>query len=121
MRDREETVTILTDAHLAVIKVLERHGLGLLEEVEFPPYRADVYLPAYHVVVEVDGAQHNMRADRKRDRELNAEYSLYVFHIAAGDAKTPAKWLESLSAFLDYVQPTKDERWAACEMKTPWL
>ncbi len=121
MRDREETVTILTDAHLAVIRELERHGMGLLEEVEFPPYRADIYLPAYHVLVEVDGAQHNMRADRKRDRELNAEYSLYVFHVAAADAKAPTKWLESLSLFLDYVQPTRDERWAACEMKTPWL
>ncbi|KKM33142.1 hypothetical protein LCGC14_1565530, partial [marine sediment metagenome] len=38
------------DAHLAVIRELERHGLGLLEEVEFPPYRADIYLPAYHVL-----------------------------------------------------------------------
>ena len=121
MRDREETVTILTDAHLAVIKELERHGMGLLEEVEFPPYRADIYLPAYHVLVEVDGAQHNMRADRKRDRELNAEYSLFIFHIAADDAKAPDRWLESLSLFLDYVQPTRDERWANCEMRTPWL
>ena len=121
MRDREETVTILTDAHLAVIRELERHGLGLMEEVEFPPYRGDIYLPAYHALVEVDGAQHSERADRKRDRELNVEYSLYVFHVAASDAKAPAKWLESLSAFLDYVQPTKDERWAQCEMRTPWL
>ena len=121
MDDREETVTILTDAHQAVIKELERHGIMLMEEVEFPPYRVDCYLPSYHVAVEVDGAQHNARADRKRDRELNAEYSLYVFHIAADDAKAPDRWLESLSAFLDYVQPTRDERWEACEMRTPWL
>lgn len=121
MRDREETVTVLTDAHLAVVKELERHGMNLMEEVEFPPYRADIYLPAYHVIIEVDGAQHSFAADRKRDRELNADYSLYVFHVAADDAKKPDNWLEALSAFLDYVQPTKDERWAACEMKTPWL
>ncbi len=121
MRDREETVTVLTDAHLLVVKILERRGLGLMEEVEFPPYRADIYLPAYHALVEIDGAQHNVRADRKRDRELNAEYSLYVFHVSAHDTRFPHRWLEPLSAFLDYVQPTKDERWAACEMKTPWL
>ena len=121
MRDREETVTILTDAHLAVVRELERRGLGLMEEVEFPPYRVDCYLPSHHVAIEVDGAQHNARADRKRDRELNAEYSLYIFHVAAADAKIPDRWLQHLSAFLDYVQPTKDERWAACEMKTPWL
>ena len=121
MRDREETVTVLTDAHLAVIKVLERHGMGLMEEVEFPPYRADIYLPAYHALVEVDGAQHSERADRKRDRELNAEYSLYVYHVAADDAEIPDRWLEPLAAFLDYVQSTRDERWEACEMKTPWL
>jgi very-short-patch-repair endonuclease len=121
MRDREETVTVLTDAHLAVIKELERRGVGLMEEVEFPPYRVDCYLPAYHAAIEVDGAQHSARADRKRDRELNAEYSLYVFHVSADNAKTPDKWLESLAAFLGYAQPTRDERWEACEMKTPWL
>ena len=121
MRDREETVTVLTDAHLAVRRELERHGMGLMEEVEFPPYRADIYLPAYHVLVEVDGAQHSERADRKRDRELNAENSLYVFHVPADTAETPDRWLEQLSAFLDYVQPSRDERWAACEMKTPWV
>ncbi len=121
MRDREETVTVLTDAHQAVVKVLERFGLGLMEEVEFPPYRADIYLPAYHVIIEIDGAQHGERADRKRDRELNAEYSLYVYHILAVYAKVPEKWMEPLSAFLDYVKPTRDERWAECEMKTPWI
>ena len=52
---------------------------------------------------------------------MNAEYSLYVYHILARWAETPTKWLESLSAFLDYVKPTRDERWAECEMKTPWL
>ncbi|KKL09207.1 hypothetical protein LCGC14_2568170 [marine sediment metagenome] len=66
-------------------------------------------------------APNTVRADRKRDRELNAEYSLYVFHIAVDDAKAPDRWLNSLSAFLDHIQPTRDERWAACEMKTPWL
>jgi len=114
-------VTVPTDAHLAVIRELERHGLGLIEEVEFPPYRADIFLPAFHALVEIDGAQHSKQADRKRDRELNAIYSLYVYHIAADDAEKPDKWLEPLAVFLNYVRPTRDERWAECEMKTPWL
>ncbi|KKK85867.1 hypothetical protein LCGC14_2768960, partial [marine sediment metagenome] len=67
MRDQEETVTVLTDAHQAVIRELEKHGVMLMEEAEFPPYRVDCYLPAYHVAIEIDGAQHSAKTDEERD------------------------------------------------------
>ena len=121
MRDQEETVTVLTDAHQAVIKELERHGVMLMEEVEFPPYRVDIYLSGYHVAIEIDGAQHSAKADEERDAKLNATYYLPVFHIAAEDAVKPAHWLGALSVWLAEASKTGEERWAQCEMKTPWL
>ena len=121
MRDQEETVTILTDAHQAVIKELERHGVLLKEEEDFPPYRVDIYVPGYHVAIEIDGAQHSAKADIERDEELNTKYYLPVFHIAAEDAAKPARWLGALSVWLAEASKTGEERWAQCEMKTPWL
>jgi hypothetical protein len=116
-----DELTYMTDAHTAVIKALERRGLGLMYEVDFPPYRVDIYLPDFHVAVEVDGPRHTDRVDRKRDHELGEEYRLRIFHISAADAYMPSMWLAPLGCFLSDARESKDERWGACEIRTPWL
>ncbi len=116
-----EELTYMTDAHQTVIRHLERRGIGLMEEIDFPPYRADCYLPEYHALVEIDGPQHSEKADRKRDRELSRVYSLYVFHIAAVEANQPNKWFPKLKVFLRYTRSTRDERYEESAMRTPWL
>ena len=116
-----DELTYITDVHVAVAEALERRGLGLQVEVEFPPYRADIYLPLFHVVVEVDGPQHNEKADRKRNRELNRAYGLYVFHVKASDSSKPWKWFPELVSLLISVKLTRDERYKKCEMNAPWL
>ena len=116
-----DELTYMTDVHVAVAEQLERRGLGIMVEVEFPPYRADIYLPDYHAVVEVDGPRHSERADRKRDRELNRAYGLYTFHVRAENANKPDKWMPWLTAFLVSIRGSKDERYEKCRMKTPWL
>ena len=117
----DDPLTYMTDVHVAVIKALEKRGIGLMEEIEFPPYRVDIYLPKYHAVVEVDGPTHSEMADRRRDRELFAGYSLYVFHIDSTDARTPRNWVEALEAFLKHVERTRDERYEKAAMRAPWL
>lgn len=116
-----DMVTTMSDAHVAVAKALERHGYGIMEEVEFPPYRVDVYLPEYHAAVEVDGVQHGPTADARRDRRLDEDYSLPVFHIRAGDSRRPALWMPLLALFLKQAASSKDDRWESCKMRTPWL
>lgn len=116
-----DAVTYMTDAHIAVIKHLQRAGWEVMEEVDFPPYRADVYLPNEHIVVEVDGPQHSVRADRKRDRELNRAYGLLVFHIPAALASNLSRWGTTFLMLIENAMPTREERWAKGEMKTPWL
>ena len=121
-----DQLTYMTDAHKAVIKQLERWGLGVMEEVDFPPFRADCYLPDYHCVVEVDGPQHSEKADNKRDRELCDVYGLFVFHISSKDVNKLSElnwnmWKEKLRLFLIRAKIDKNERWESCKMKTPWL
>ena len=116
-----DQLTYMTDVHKAVIKQLERWGLGVMEEVDFPPFRADIYLPDYHCVVEVDGPQHSEKADNKRDRELYDVYGLFVFHVSSKDANKSSEWKEELRLVLIHAKMDKEERWEQHKMKTPWL
>lgn len=113
--------TFLTDAQVAAIDHLESAGVGVLEEVPFPPYRVDIYLPEYHAGVEVDGPQHAVRADTRRDKELLEIYLLPIFRVKAEDARHPERWGKELEAFLSRAAETKKNRWEQAEDRCPWL
>ncbi|KKL27793.1 hypothetical protein LCGC14_2381610 [marine sediment metagenome] len=83
----------------------------------FPPFSADVYIPSHHVVVEIDGPQHERKRDEKRDKKLLEEYGLPVFHILAAQAKQPKKWWDDFVAFMREASETADERREECEDK----
>ncbi len=88
-----------------------------MEEVSFPPFSVDVYIPSHHVVVEIDGPQHEKKRDEKRDKKLLEEYGLPVFHIPAKYAKQPKKWWDDFVAFMKEAEGTVDERVVKCEDK----
>ena len=116
-----DQTTVLSDAHATVIKHLLNRGIGYMEEIDFPPYRVDCYLPDWHAVIEVDGPQHSMREIHKRDRALDEIYGLPVFHIGSGSANRPDLWMPGLLVFLTYSALDALERRAACEDKCPWI
>ena len=106
----QESVKSFSDAHVQVSKILERAGLEIMEETSFPPFSADVYIPSHHVVVEIDGPQHEKKRDERRDKKLLEEYGLPVFHIPAKYAKQPKKWWENFVTFMNEAEGTVDER-----------
>ena len=112
--------TVISDAHSRVIKLLEARGLCLQEEIDFPPFRIDLYLPDYHVCIEVDGPYHSERANRLRDRELENVYHMPTFRINVRDIDGLG-WLVPLTLLLGRAAVTKDARWKQCELRTPWL
>lgn len=116
----DNQLTVLTDPHREVMDALEKMGIGLMEEVDFPPCRVDLWLPDYHVAVEIDGPMHNTRKDLKRDIALLNEYGLMTFRIASRNISV-MHWAVPLRAFLDAAMNTRDERWEKAEMKVPWL
>ena len=65
-----ESLTSMTALHVRLLKILEKCGFELLEEVDFPPGRVDCYCPAYHIAFEADGPQHSTKHDRERDEYL---------------------------------------------------
>ncbi len=113
----QESVKSFSDAHLQVSKILERAGLEIMDEVPFPPFFADVYIPSHHCVVEIDGPQHEKKRDEKRDKRLLEEYGLPVFHIPAKYAKQPKKWWDDFVVFMKGAEGTVDERVVRCEDK----
>ena len=117
----EDQLNFLTDAHRDLIKRLEGRGLNLMEEIPFPPYQVDVYLPDFHAAVEVDGPQHEASRDMRRDDDLWCVYSLPVFRIGAGEVNKPWLWLPHLLLFLFKNRESRDDRWESCKDKTPWL
>ncbi len=116
----DNQLTVLTDPHRKVMDALEKMGVGLMEEVDFPPYRADLYLPDYHVIVEIDGPLHNTRRDLKRDVELRNEYGLMTFRISSRNISL-THWAGPLRVFLDAAINDRDERWEKAELRVPWL
>ena len=113
----QESVKSFSDAHVQVSKILERAGLEIMEEISFPPFFADVYIPSHHVVVEIDGPQHEKKRDKRRDKKLLEEYGLPVFHIPAKYAKQPKRWWEDFVVFMNEAEKTVDERVVKCKDK----
>lgn len=110
--------TYLSDAHVRVIKWLEAAGVNLLEEVEFPPYRVDIYVHKHHAAIEVDGPQHAAKADRERDNDLWYTYMLPVLRVSTEDRREALvnrvlRWLEA--------HDEGDVRYELVKDKVPWI
>ena len=115
-----DELTYMTDAHVAVVKALERVGLGLQVEVEFPPYRVDIYLPDYHLVVEVDGpVGHSGRENDRRDKALWRAYGLRTLRVHH-NIKTEQLVAEVRRTIKEWGHDAATRKEKA-EMAAPWL
>ncbi len=87
--------TRLTKGHKRLHSLVVDCGLDVDDEVEFPPYTVDIYVPELHVAIEYDGPKHDQRAqklrDQKRDRELWETYALPVLRINHAEMGTIPK------------------------------
>jgi hypothetical protein len=115
----EDPLTVLTDAHRRVVRWLENRGWNLLEEVDFPPYRADIFLPDLHAIIEIDGPQHSAKENAKRDEYIWETYSAPTFRVAHDT--NPREWSPSFLKFVSDYADDAEERWDACRIRTPWL
>jgi very-short-patch-repair endonuclease len=56
--------------HRRIENILDQMGLNYLSEFKFPPYIVDIYLPEWHLAIEVDGPFHSKGKDYVRDRYI---------------------------------------------------
>lgn len=93
------------------------HISYMAEHPEFVPYELDVYLPEWHLCVEIDGPQHGPKRDAKRDDVLRIEYGIPTLRIKAELMDTQASRQRAQLKFLQFV-----EYWAesTAERKRIW-
>lgn len=116
-----DVVYIFSDLHRDLVRHLERSGVEVMDEVVFPPYQVDVYVPAFHVAIEADGPQHSERRDEKRDKMLLETYHLPVFRVTPEELADWDATFERLVEFFDEHAESRWWRYAKCEVKVPWL
>ena len=86
------TPTTMTKPHKELILLLESIGLDCVEEVSFPPYTVDVYVPTLHIAFEADGPMHNLKKDSARDYKLEGIYALTVIRVNSESLAAGRAW-----------------------------
>jgi very-short-patch-repair endonuclease len=116
------TLTVVSEVHAKVIHFLESRGVQLIEEVPFPPYTVDIYIPDYHIAVEVDGPQHSKKNDTKRDKVLIKEYKLWMFRVTDREFNSnPLKFYTELHEFMNSAINSAEYRYEKVADKIPWI
>jgi hypothetical protein len=104
-----------TRPHRWVEGLLEEMRIAYMSECEdFPPYRLDLYIPQWHLCVEVDGPMHTPAKDKRRDLYLEGHYSLPTLRIRVGRVglsnKSRPEIAGLLHGFILKWAPTADVR-----------
>jgi very-short-patch-repair endonuclease len=101
-------------AHRHVEKILDSLGINYISEQPFPPYTSDIYLPEWHLALEVDGPFHSKSKDRVRDAYLEAHYGLKTFRMTL-------RWISSDKVRKAVTKFIEDNAVTAMERKGIWL
>jgi very-short-patch-repair endonuclease len=82
--------------------------IGYVSEEPFSPYAIDIYLPEWHLGIEVDGPGHSPKKDAYRDGFLCKEYFLPVLRLKA-DILLPDA-IKKIEDFIVQWATTSEER-----------
>lgn len=97
--------------HRKVEKILEHMGLAYESEVEFPPYRCDIYMSEFLLGIEIDGPYgHAKQHDIDRDKNLFDRYGLVLLRLKVKDGLQPDKVENLILEFIDKHVDTVDAR-----------
>jgi very-short-patch-repair endonuclease len=99
-----------TRPHRRVEQCLDDMGISYMSEYDFPPYRVDVYLPEWHLGVEIDGPYHNKKRDNVRDLWLFQWLGLKMLRIDAVKWKSKDKLKLILLKFIEEQCGEAEER-----------
>lgn len=85
--------------------------LNYESERPFLPYCVDIYLPEWHLAIEVDGPHHSKKKDEVRDGFLRAYFGLAVRRMNVAKIWWPkAKIEEEVIRFIEEEEPSLNQR-----------
>lgn len=91
MRGADTIRTEYTAGQMMISSYVKELGFLPDLEVEFPPYRVDIYIMSIHAAVEYDGNHTFKSRDKKRDAFLLERYSLPVLRLTEFKPKDDVK------------------------------
>lgn len=84
-----------------VESILDKMDISYESEQEFPPYAVDIYLPEWHVAIEVDGPFHTKSKDLVRDKYLEKFYKLPVRRLNSTRWQQKGKIKQLITQFIE--------------------
>lgn len=100
--------------HRRIETCLDEEGINYKSEEYFSPYTLDVYLPEWHIGIEVDGPFHSATKDKVRDRYLEEMYGLVILRINMKYWNPKNSIKNKIRQFIEEQADSSDER------KTVW-
>lgn len=102
--------TARTKPHRDMEMVLDELGISYMSEFPILNYSADIYLPEWHLCLEIDGPTHTKYSlrDRTRDNRLR-DVGVMTLRIGAATVKTEQAKSRVLQ-FIKYHAATAAER-----------
>lgn len=105
--------TTRTGWHRWLEKKLHHMGLSYVSEyTEFWPYSLDLYLPEWHLCIEVDGPYHRRKADALRDDQLMRRYQIPTLRLSSKTG-LHREHLETIIHFIEEHADSVEERMEA--------
>lgn len=100
--------------HRRVEAILDDMGVSYFSEFPMKPYTVDIYIPEWHIAVEVDGPFHVKDKDAVRDDFLNKTYGVEILRLNA-KAWMPKPVIEgALTGFIENHADTVMTRKKLC-------
>lgn len=88
--------------HRCVEALLDGLGISYVSECEdFQPYSIDIFLPEWHLAIEVDGPYHTPKGDKQRDAVLKA---IGVETLRLKGTMTAATRTATQTKMVDFIQ-----------------
>lgn len=102
--------------HRRVEKILDGLSLSYMSEFpEFPPYILDIYLPEWHLGIEVDGPYHLKKHDKVRDQYLLERFGVIILRLKMKIYRRDVNIGEEITDFIDTWAGSENDR------KQKWL
>lgn len=104
---RNELLEKSTSAEKSVCKILERIGIKCIRQYPIwtgrKQYYADIYIPCFRLVVELDGAYHLSKEQKRKDANRSAGIRRLGYHVCRlknKDAYIPDKIAYKLKKYI---------------------
>lgn len=115
LRSPNSDVYTRSGPHKKLERFLEEFGFKYESEYYFSPYTVDIYLPDWHIGIEVDGPYHSKEKDAKRDNHLLKNYGLHILRVKTKNNVTKIKFESMILGFIDQHYEDSEQR------KKTWL